>query len=210
MIARAALGAFLGLAIGGCAGWFGPSRPDPAARMPALEQRIFTLVSEKRHQTEPKARVLAWDQTLALVARKHSAEMAKANSFAGSGDPHSAATILMGEDAKFQGMVGENVAAQHFTPGQDIDVDVFAKRFVDTWFASKAHLENLSFADFDRSGVGAAVNADTIFVSQLFTTDLGLGAKTEPSGSDIQTVPSPREGKETTQDPAADTGRPAH
>jgi uncharacterized protein YkwD len=208
------LGAFLGLAIGGCAGLFGPSRPDPAARMPALEQRIFVLVAQKRHETEPKARALAPDQTLTEVARKRSAEMAKANSFAGSGDPHSAATLLMSQDAKFQGMVGENVAAQHYTPGQDIDVDTFAKRFVDTWAASKPHLENLSFADFDRSGVGAAVNADTIYVSQLFTTDLGLGDKPEPSVSDILTVPTPREGVEKSKEPPLrgtnGTGQPAN
>jgi len=202
LIARAALCAFLATAIAGCAELFGPSHPDPATRMPALEKRIFTLVVETRHKTDPKARVLALDPGLADVARKRSAEMAKTNSFAGSGDPHVAASLLMAADAKFQGLVGENVAAQHYTPGQDIDVDAFAKRFVASWAASRPHLENLSFADYDRSGVGAAVNADTIYVAQIFTTDLGMGAKTEQATPDVQTVPSPQQGKDKTTDPA--------
>jgi len=55
-----------------------------------------------------------------------------------------------------------------------VDVDVFAHRFVDTWLASPSHKDNLAFAGYDRSGVGAAVNGDTIYVTQLFATDLGL------------------------------------
>lgn len=179
--------------------------------MPALETRIFAMVAERRLKADPKAHVLILDPALSDVARKRSAEMAKTNSFTGSGDPHASASFLMAADAKFQGLVGENVAAQHFTPGQDIDVEVFAKRFVDTWAASKPHFENLTFADYDRSGVGAAVNADTIYVAQVFTTDLGLGNKTEQTTPDVQTVPSPQQGKERTATPAlrGTTGQPS-
>jgi uncharacterized protein YkwD len=169
--------------------------------MPALEKRIFDLVAETRHKTDPAARTLVLDPGLTVVARARSGEMAKTNSFAGGGDPHVAATLLMAADAKFQGLVGENVAAQHFTPGQDIDVEAFAKRFVDSWAASRPHLENLSFADYDRSGVGASFNADTIYVAQIFTTDLGMGGKSEQAAPDVQTVPSPRAGKEKTKAP---------
>lgn len=167
--------------------------------MPALEKRIFALVAETRHKTDSQARTLALDPALTEVARKRSAEMAKADSFIIGGDPHVAASLLMAADAKFQGLVGENVAAQHYTPGQDIDVEAFAKRFVDSWAASKPHLENLSFADYDRTGVGAALNADTIYVAQIFTTDLGMGGRSEQASPNVQTVPSPREGKEKTK-----------
>jgi uncharacterized protein YkwD len=181
---------------------FGPSRPDPATQMPALESRIFVLIQEQRAKTDPKARLLAADTELQSVARRRSAEMAKAGSFAGAGDPHISASMLMADDAKFQGLVGENVAAQHYLPDQGIDVDAFAKRFVDGWVASKPHLDNLSFADYDRSGVGAALNADTVYVTQLFTTDLGLGSKAEQTAPDVQTVPSPKDGKDSSQGPA--------
>ncbi len=201
LIIRAVLCAFLGLLAAGCADLFGPSVPDPASQMPALETRIAALVSEERAKTGQKAHALAVDPELVTIARQRSAEMARTNSFSGGGDPHVSATMLMNKDAKFQGLVGENVAAQHFTPGQEIDVEAFARRFVDGWIASKPHLENLSFPDYDRTGVGAAVNKDTVYVTQLFTTDLGLGDKSEPSAPDIETVPSAKDGKDSSQGP---------
>lgn len=201
MIVRAAICALLGLAVAGCAELFGPSRPDPAAQMPALESRILALVTVERAKAEPKARDLALDSELVTVARQRSAEMARTSSFAGSGNPHISATMLMNQDAKFQGLVGENVAAQHYLPDQGIDVEAFAKRFVDGWKGSKPHLDNLSFADYDRTGVGAAVNKDTVYVTQLFTTDLGLGAKSDQATPNVETVPSPQQGKDNSQGP---------
>jgi len=201
LIFRAALCAFLGLTVAGCADWFGPSHPDPAAQMPALEQNITKLVQAERAKIDPKAHSLTIDAELVDVARKRSAEMARTNSFAGNGDPHMSATILMNQDAKFQGLVGENVAAQRFDPEQTIDPEVFAKRFVDGWLASKPHKENLSFADYDHTGVGAAANGDTIYVTQLFTTNLGLGAQDGDATSQVNPVASPQKGKEDAQEP---------
>lgn len=157
--------------------------------MPALEKRIFVLIVEKRQQIDPKARSLAFDPALSNVAREHSAAMAKADSFAGNGDPNMVTTLLMSQDAKFVGLVAENIAAQHFTPGQDIDVDAFARRFVDTWIASKAHRETLAIADLDRSGVGATANTHTIYVTQVFTSEFVPGEKTEAEISALKTPP---------------------
>jgi uncharacterized protein YkwD len=213
LMVRATFCALVGLMAAGCADLFGPSTPDPALQMPALETRIAALVAEQRSKTDPKAHALAVDTELVAIARKRSSEMARTSSFAGSGDPHVSATMLMNQDAKFQGLVGENVAAQHFLPDQGIDVEVFARRFVDGWVASKPHLENLSFADYDRTGVGAAVNKDTVYVTQLFTTDLGLGAKPDTAAPDVQTVPSAQDGKDSSQGPplrgAIVPGRPS-
>jgi hypothetical protein len=101
--------------------------------------------------------------------------MAARNYFAhASPDGQTSATIIMDKDADFQGLLGENLAAQHYLTSQGVDVDVFARRFVDSWLASPSHKDNLAFAAYDRSGVGAAVNGDTIYVTQLFATDLGL------------------------------------
>jgi uncharacterized protein YkwD len=202
LIVRAALCALLGLALAGCAELFGPSRPDPAAQMPALENRIFELVVLERTKTDANAKKLVLNQKLVTIARQRSSQMARTNSFAGDGDPHVSATMLMNQDAKFQGLVGENVAAQHYLPDQGIDVEAFAKRFVEGWAGSKPHLDNLSFGDYDRTGVGAAVNKDTVYVTQLFTTDLGLGDKAEQAAPDVQTVPSAQRGKDDSQGPA--------
>ncbi len=150
--------------------------PDPKTLMPALEQRIAILIADERSRIDPKARSLMIDPELSDVARKRAEDMAAKNYFAHTApNGDTSASILMGEDARFQGLLGENMAAQHYTPGQPIDVDLFARRIVDSWLTSPPHKDNLSFADYNRTGVGAAVNGDTIYVTQLFSTDLGLG-----------------------------------
>jgi hypothetical protein len=102
--------------------------------------------------------------------------MAKRNTFSGPGDDtHISATMLMDRDALFQGLLGENVAAQHYVKQSGVDPQVFAKRFVDMWLQSEPHRKNLAFSDYNRTGIGAAVNGDTVYVTQLFATDLGLG-----------------------------------
>lgn len=202
IVLRAVAGALLVLAVAGCAEFsslFAPSRPDPATQMPALESRVLALVDVERARIDPKAHTLMLDSELVGIARKRSAEMARTGSFAGNGDPHVSATMLMNEDAKFQGLIGENVAAQHFLPQQEIDVEAYAKRFVDGWIASKPHQNNLSFADYDRTGVGAAVNGDMIYVTQLFTTDLGLGTKPNGQAPDVTSVETPQKGKDDTE-----------
>ena len=152
-----------------------PPPPDPHTQMAALEQRIFDLVQDERHKINAKAKVLVLDSELIGVARERSADMATKNYFAhASPDGQTSATIIMDKDADFQGILGENLAAQHYLTAQGVDVDVFARRFVDSWLASPSHKDNLAFFGYDRSGVGAAVNGDTIYVTQLFATDLGL------------------------------------
>jgi uncharacterized protein YkwD len=177
--------ALLGLILGGCAqieqmkiaaGIEKPRPPDPKTQMAALEQRIAILIEEERLKLDPKARPLALDPELGNVARARAADMAAKNYFnhtAPNGD--TSATLLMAADAKFQGLLGENMAARRYNPSQGVDVDAFARSFVDSWIASPPHRENLAFADYNLTGVGAAVNGDTVYVTQLFSTDLGMG-----------------------------------
>ena len=86
----------------------------------------------------------------------------------------------MNEDQEFQGLLGENLAAENFTRQRGVDVETFAQRFVDTWLASPPHKDNLSYTAYDRSGIGAAVNGETIYVTLLFATDLGLSHVKDP------------------------------
>ncbi len=167
--------------------------------MPALESRIYALIVDQRRILDPKAQFLSLDPELVAIARKRSMDMARKNSFTAD-DLHASANMLMTDNAKFQGLIGENVAAQHFTPGGTIDIEAFAGRFVEGWLASGPHKENLSFAEYDRTGVGAAANGDTIYVTQLFSTDLGLGAHGDSAPpSQVQPVASPQEGKDDQQ-----------
>ena len=170
---------FLLLLCGGCASIeqvLQPAPPDPTTRMPALETRIAVLIADERSRIAPNAKFLVIDPELGKIARQRAADMAAKNYFAHTApNGDTSASLLMAEDIHFQGLLGENMAAQHYTPATGIDVDAFARRFVATWLASASHKENLSFADYNRTGVGAAANGDTVYVTQLFATDLGLG-----------------------------------
>lgn len=152
-----------------------PPPPDPHTQMSALEQRIVELVDHERTKLAPHAKTLRLDSELVGVARRKSADMSQ-NDYLAHAAPSGAttATTIMDEDAKFQGLLGENIAAQHYTKLGGVDVDVFAKRFVKVWLDSPQHRENMLFRYYDRTGVGASVNSDTVYVTQLFATDMGL------------------------------------
>ncbi|MGD0192055.1 MAG: CAP domain-containing protein [Rhizomicrobium sp.] len=149
--------------------------PDPRTQMAALETRIFDLIQNERHKIDPKAKVLALDTELTGVARKRSEDMAAKNYMAHAGpDGQTSASLIMDQDQDFQGLLGENIAAEHYAPAYGVNVETYAQAFVKTWLDSPDHKENLSYAPYDRSGVGAAVSGDTVYVTQLFATDLGL------------------------------------
>jgi uncharacterized protein YkwD len=189
---RALLISLVLLLCSGCASVedaFLPPPPDPKSLMPALEQRIAVLIADERSRLAPDAKALAIDPELCDIARQRAADMASKNYFAHvapNGD--TSASLLMAEDAHFQGLLGENMAAQHYTPSAGIDVEAFARRFVNTWLGSPPHKENLAFPDYNRTGVGAAVNGDTVYVTQLFSTDLGLGPHKDSSPPAVVTT----------------------
>ena len=180
-----------------------PPPPDPQTLMPALEQRIAILIADQRAHIDPNAKALMIDPELSDVARKRAADMAAKNYFAHTApNGDTSASILMAEDARFQGLLGENMAAQHYSPKVAIDVNAMAQRFVDSWLSSKPHKDNLSFADYNRTGVGAAVNGDTIYVTQLFSTDLGLGPHEDGTPPPVVTpMPDAKAGKESLSTP---------
>jgi uncharacterized protein YkwD len=173
--------------------------PDPQTQMAALEQRIEELIEEERLKINPAAKVLVIDPQLVAIARQRSTDMAQKKYLANAGpDGKTSASILMAEDELFQGLLGENVAAQYYVPASGVDVETFAKRFVNSWLESPRHKENLSFAEYNRTGVGAAVNGDTVYVTQLFSTDLGMGRhdpKTQAARPFV-TLPNPQAAKE--------------
>ena len=152
-----------------------PAPPDPKSQMGALETRIAVLVEEERHKLDPKAKSLALDAELSKIARARASDMAEKNYLAHQGpDGATSATLLMKDDAKWQGLLGENLAAQHYTRQGGVSVDEFAHRFLDEWMKSPPHRDNMAFINYDHAGVGAAVNGDTVYVAMLFSTDMGL------------------------------------
>lgn len=157
-----------------------PALPDPRTQMPALEQRIALLVVEQRQKLEPTARPLALDPELARIARARATDMAKKKYLAHAApNGETSASLLMKQDARWQGLLGENLAAQHYTKEGGVAVDDYAQRFLTEWLKSPPHRENMTFSRYDRAGVGAAVNNDTVYVALLFSTDMGLPRLTD-------------------------------
>jgi uncharacterized protein YkwD len=150
--------------------------------MAALEDRIATLTEEQRLKIDPSAKPLTLDPELARIARERATDMAEKNYLAHAGpNGDTSATLLMAEDDKFQGLLGENLAAQHYVKQSGVNVDQFAQRFLDEWMKSQPHRDNLAFSEYDRTGVGAAVNGDTVYVTQLFSSDLGIKQIRDPN-----------------------------
>ncbi len=161
-----------------------PPPPDPQTQMPALENRILSLVESARMRIDPAAKALKLDPELTKVARERARDMAAKHYLAHAApNGDTSASLLMAQDATFQGLLGENLAAQHYTRQGGVTVETFAKRFLETWLNSPPHRENLAFAKYDRTGVGAAVNGDTVYVALLFATDMGLPPHKESSNA---------------------------
>ncbi|MBV8798665.1 MAG: CAP domain-containing protein [Alphaproteobacteria bacterium] len=145
---------------------------EPKMLMPALENRIYELVDQERHKLDPAARPLALDSELVKAARQKSADMAAHHYLAHyAPDGQTAAGIIMEDDENFHGILGENLAAQPYLPKFGVDVETFARSLVNTWLASKGHRDNLADTAFGRTGIGAAANADTVYVTELFADD---------------------------------------
>ena len=199
--------AFAVLTLAGCAtpAPQAPLPPDPKTQMTALENRIAILVEEERHKLDPMARSLAMDAELSKVARARASDMAAQNYLAHAApNGETSASLLMEQDAQWQGLLGENLAAQHYTKQSGVAVEDFARRFLDEWLKSPPHKENMAFANYDHAGVGAAVNGDTVYVAVLFSTDLGLkrlGTKAGTSGATVTSLENPAAAKEPESQP---------
>jgi uncharacterized protein YkwD len=181
---RFAITAFALLLLAGCATTqdAAPTPPDPQTQMAALATRIVIVVEEQRLKIDPQAKSLAIDPELTKIAEARARDMAEKNYLAHAApNGETSATLLMAQDAKWQGLLGENLAAQHYLKQSGVDVDAFAARFLDEWMKSDPHRDNLAFPAYDRTGVGAAVNGDTVYVTQLFASDMGL----KPPSDDV-------------------------
>jgi uncharacterized protein YkwD len=174
---RFAISALALLLLAGCASSERTAQapPDPQTQMAALATRIAILVEEQRLKLDPQAKSLAIDPELTKIAQARAHDMAAKNYLAHAApNGDTSASLLMADDAKWQGLLGENLAAQHYVKESGVDVDAFAARFLDEWMKSDPHRDNLAYPAYDRTGVGAAVNGDTVYVAQLFASDMGL------------------------------------
>src|SRR3954471_13123086 len=165
----------MAFALAACASTSPQRAPPPLdAQIGALKERLFVLVETERHRLNERAKPLILDPALMRAAQSHSEDMAKKHSFDVENPDGNLAVNTLLSDPKFRGFVGENSAAQYFRPSAGFDPDTYARAFLDIWLKSADHRTNLMFEAFDRTGIGIAVNGDSIYAAELFATDLGL------------------------------------
>src|SRR6185312_4109338 len=111
-----------------------PPPPDPKTQMAELETQLSVLVDEARRKIDPKAKPLALDPELVKIARARAQDMADKDYLAHAApNGDTSASLLMAADAQCQGLLGENLAAQHYVKQTGVDPKAFAQRFLDTW-----------------------------------------------------------------------------
>jgi uncharacterized protein YkwD len=152
-----------------CAGLRAPSYDQQVA---VIKARLLVLVEEERAKAGAKS--LRVDPQLAAAAQAHSDDMARKRSFDAMNPDGNFAVNLLLRDPRFGGFVAENSAAQYFTPAAGFDPDAMARGFLQIWLASPSHRLNVVYKDFDRAGIGVAVNGNTVYAATLFATDFGL------------------------------------
>ncbi|MCH8859353.1 MAG: CAP domain-containing protein [Proteobacteria bacterium] len=156
-------------------------RPEAAAPPPPIDEqlielqaRLFAQINNARQQAGVQADILVLDPELVAAAQAHSEVMARRRAFDTGGANTNLAIQTLLANPNFHGYVGENAALQYFIPSVGIDPDAFARGFVDLWMKSPSHMKNLTFPDFDRAGIGVAVNGNAIYAAGLLATDFGV------------------------------------
>jgi len=159
---------FIAVLLAACAGIRAPGYEQQLA---AMKSRLLVLVEEERVRAGAKS--LRLDPQLVAAAQAHSDDMARKRSFdAMNPDGNLAVNILL-RDPRFGGFVAENSAAQYFTPAGGLDPDAMARGFLQIWLASPSHRQNVVYREFDRAGIGIAVNGNAVYAAAVFATDLG-------------------------------------
>ena len=134
--------------------------PTPAAVV-ELERATFDLLNEKRK--ERGLSPLVWSESVALIAREHSVDMATMNYFSHK-DMNGG---YVSDRADSAGMkkwraIGENIAFNRGFADPKV-------RAVELWMDSSSHRQNLLDDHWKESAIGIAVASDgSYFFTQVF------------------------------------------
>jgi uncharacterized protein YkwD len=78
-----------------------------------------------------------------------------------------AAADLVHRDFGPYGAVGENIMMER-DASRAFDAEAFARRAVAGWMGSEGHRANILSRNFDRSGIGVAINGSYVYATQVF------------------------------------------
>jgi len=151
-----------------------------------LERRVFDLINTRR--TGANRGAMRWDDRLARIARAHSDDMVKRRFFAHvnpDGDDPTArgkragyACLKRVNRLTYRNGLAENlmeeprfrrvrISGGHRTYDWNTLEDV-ARQSVDGWMRSPGHRENILEPAYDQTGVGVAISAEHVYLTQLF------------------------------------------
>jgi uncharacterized protein YkwD len=147
-------------------------RPSPASMARAIEEAealIAKGIDEARAELEPDAPKLVRNGELDRIARIRSEAMAKGvDPFAHEdAQGRRAAIEMMGDRIRPYGAFGENIMFEYHSLAP-FDPENFAKAAVQGWLDSPGHRANILSPDYDRSGIGVAINGGYTYATQVF------------------------------------------
>jgi uncharacterized protein YkwD len=153
--------------------------PRPDVRPASLEKKVFELVNSER--VKKKLPILIWDDRLAAVARSHSEDMGKREYMAHvSPDGKSPVDRVKakGIDYTFvsENLFQNNLYDRTLRTGARIiyywnTEDEIASTSVAGWMNSPGHRANILSAKPVTSGIGVAIAAEKVYITQLFHKD---------------------------------------
>ncbi|HUO50169.1 MAG TPA: CAP domain-containing protein [Candidatus Paceibacterota bacterium] len=125
-----------------------------------VEQDVFTETNTERRQNGLSA--LSWNDTLASVARAHSADML-ANNYFNHNDLSGCSPSCRVTNAGYvwQAM-GENI---YMMSGYNLDAQGTADKIVQGWMNSPEHRANILNTSYTQTGVGIAVQGSTVYAT---------------------------------------------
>src|SRR5262249_35929520 len=136
------------------------------------EQEAGALIADRidkaRAQYAPGAPKLAPNGELTRIARARSQAMAHGGPFSHQDAKGSYPAVDMVKE-RFgpYGTIGENIFMEK-RARKAFDAEAFAKLAVDEWMKSEEHRENILSPDYDRSGIGVAIEGDYGYATQVF------------------------------------------
>ncbi len=162
-----------------------PKAPAPASTARAIEEAEALIekgIDEARAEFAPDAPKLASNGELDRIARLRSEAMAKGiDPFAHEDSKgRSAATEMMRDRITPYGTFGENIMYE-YRGRAPFNPERFAKTAIDGWLKSPGHRANILSGDFDKSGIGIALNGTSAYATQVFMGPVRNAPRPPPS-----------------------------
>jgi uncharacterized protein YkwD len=140
-------------------------------RVADLERLVHDRINDER--VNHKLNALGVDRRLSAIARAHSEDMARRNFFSHV-NPDGEDPTARGKHAayechkEFGRVVREGLAENLYEGSPPRGTDEIVRASVRNWMNSPGHRRNILEKGYDRTGIGAAISSDRIYITQLF------------------------------------------